>query len=149
MAEATQEREQKETKQTTKDRLLSPGALGALAAATAAAAGAYWFFGSKDAKKHRTEIKSWMLQARADVMDAVSKLKDIDRDTYLNIVDRVMQSYATIEGGLKTPQMLALASDLRGAWTHIKELRSSSTGQRAKTSRRSAVRGRRRKASAK
>ena len=43
----------------------------AAAAAAAAAAGAYWFYGAKDAARHRKSARSWMLRARAETMEAV------------------------------------------------------------------------------
>ena len=51
--------------------------VGVAAAAAVAAAGAYWFYGSDHASQHRKQVKSWMLKARAEVMEAVEKVEDI------------------------------------------------------------------------
>ncbi len=91
-----------------------------VAGATAAAAtaiGAYWLYGSKDAAKHRQKASSWMLKARADVMDAVEKLKTIDKEAYFQIVDNVIKKYAENSG--KAEDLASISKELRAAWTHI------------------------------
>src|SRR6185436_11320611 len=81
------------------------------AAAVAAAAGAYWLYGAKDASKNRKVVKSWMLKARAEVMDAVEKAKDIDKETYLKIVDNVVRGYSAAAGA-RSKEVQQLISDL-------------------------------------
>ena len=65
-------------KQKTSSSAVTVGA-GVVAAAAVAAAGAYWFYGSDHATKHRKQVKSWMLKARAEMMEAVEKIGDIDK----------------------------------------------------------------------
>ena len=97
-------------------------AVSAAAAAAAAAAGAYWFYGAKDAAKHRKSAKSWMLKARAEVLEAVEtivdKMGEIDKDTYLEIVDRVVKQYTGMKG-VTSSEVAQMAKDLRGAWAHM------------------------------
>ncbi|MDB5225548.1 MAG: hypothetical protein JWL87_500 [Candidatus Adlerbacteria bacterium] len=94
-------------------------AVAGLAAATAAAAaGAYWLYGAKDAAKHRKLAKSWMLKARAEVMDAVENLKEVDKETYMAIVDEVVKRYgkAAGAGGAEAAKLL---KDLKSGWAYI------------------------------
>ena len=91
-------------------------AIGA-AGLAAAAVGAYWLYGSKHAKKHRNLAASWMLKARAEVMDAVSKLKDIDRETYYRIVDDVTKRYAKLSKS--NADLATIKSELKAAWAHM------------------------------
>ncbi len=97
-------------------------ALGAAAAAAVAAAGAYWFYGAKDAARHRKSAKSWMLKARAETMEAVEsaidKLGDIDKDTYLKIVDGVVKRYSGV-AGVTSAEVAAMTKDLKAAWAHM------------------------------
>lgn len=95
-------------------------AAGIAAAAAAAAAGAYWLYGAKDAAKHRKLARSWMLKARAEVVEAVEKLKDIDKETYMRIVDDVVKRYgkAAGAGGAEAARLL---KDLRSGWAYIQE----------------------------
>lgn len=106
-------------------------ALGAAAAAAAvAAAGAYWFYGAKDAAKHRKTARSWMLKARAEVMEGVEnvieKLGDIDKETYMKIVDGVVKRYAGV-AGVTAAEMAQMTKDLKAAWAHMQSARKSAT----------------------
>jgi len=95
--------------------------VGALtAAAAAAAAGAYWLYGAKDAAKHRKMAKSWMLKARAEVMEAVEKLQDIDKKAYLDVVESVISKYRGMAG--VTPGEIAhMLKDFKGSWEHMQK----------------------------
>lgn len=88
-----------------------------VATLAAAAAGAYWFYGAKDSQKHRKIAKSWMLKARVEVLDSIEKLKEIDKEIYLNIVQAVSSKYSKMGA---TPQELGvLLKDMQSVWSHI------------------------------
>ena len=89
-----------------------------IAAAAAAAGGAYWLYGAKQSAKHRKMAKSWMLKARAEVMDAIGDLQDIDKEQYMQIVDRVLKNY-TGKSGASAAEIGAMMRDFKSAWTHI------------------------------
>ncbi len=119
------------TKATKKISSATVGTAAAItAAAAAAAAGAYWLYGAKDAAKNRRQVKSWMLKARAEVMDAVEKLKDVDKDTYLRIVDDVVQGYSKAAGA-KSAEVRQLVRDLKDSWQYIAKQKGPAT-RRAK-----------------
>jgi hypothetical protein len=99
-----------------------------LAAAAIAAAGAYWFYGSSDAKKHRAQVKSWMLKARAEVLEAVEKLGDIDKQTYLNIVDQIVGRYSKLQG-VTASELASVTKDLKSTWSHMAQ--AGKTGTKA------------------
>ena len=96
--------------------------VGAAAAAAVVAAGAYWFYGAKDAARHRKSAKTFMLKARVETMDAVeaaiAKLGDIDKDTYLKIVDGVVKRYSGA-AGVTTAEVAQMTKDLKAAWQHM------------------------------
>lgn len=92
-------------------------ALGAVAAASAAA-GAYWLYGTKHSAAHRKMAKSWMLKARAETMDALEKLSEIDRVVYLKTVEDVMKRYAGMKG-MTPADVQRVANDLKKSWNHI------------------------------
>jgi hypothetical protein len=105
-------------------------ALGVAAAATAAAAaaaGAYWLYGAKDAERNRKKARSFMLKARADVVDAVEKMKDIDKNSYMQLVDRVVSKYAGA-AGITAAEVAQMTRDLRAAWTHMQAARTTASG---------------------
>lgn len=98
-------------------------AVGAAAAAAAvAAAGAYWFYGAADAAKHRKSARSWMLKARADVMEAVEaamqKVGEIDKETYGRIVDGVLKRYSSLAGA-SAAEMAQMSKDMKEAWKQM------------------------------
>jgi len=110
-------------------------AVGVAAAAAAAAAGAYWLYGAKDASKNRAKVRGWMLRARGEVMEALEKLQDVDRDTYMAIVDTVIKRYSGLSG-ITSAELSSMARDLKGAWNHIQGakksgLRAAKKGKRA------------------
>ncbi|MGH7141244.1 MAG: hypothetical protein ACREGH_01240 [Minisyncoccia bacterium] len=87
-------------------------------AALAAAAGAYWLYGAKDAKRHRKLAKSWMLKARAEVMEQVEKVGNLNRQQYMDMVDKVVAGYSAAKGASE-PELAKLTRDLRSAWAHM------------------------------
>jgi hypothetical protein len=93
-----------------------PVGLGVAAAAAAAAGGAYWLYGAKHSAQHRKLAKSWMLKARAEVMDAISKLEDIDKERYMAIVDQVVKNYGR---GASTQEIASMMKDFKAAWAHM------------------------------
>ena len=96
-----------------------------VAGLAAAAIGAYWLYGAKNAAKHRKTASSWMLKARAEVMDAVEKVKDMDKESYLKIVDGVVSKYNKTKN---SAEIRAIAKEMKSAWSQI----SSSVGQAKK-----------------
>lgn len=77
---------------------ITNGAVGA-AALAAAAAGTYWLYGAKDASKHRKAAKSWMLKARAEVLEgvekAIEKAGTIDKEKYVQLVKAAVKNYSS------------------------------------------------------
>ncbi len=88
-----------------------------VASLAAAAAGAYWLYGATNAAKHRKVAKSWMLKARAEVMDAVEKVEDLNKAAYFAIVDKVMEKYSELHKG--SPELRTMEKELKAAWSHI------------------------------
>lgn len=89
---------------------------GGVAGLAAAAIGAYWLYGAKNAAKHRKMASSWMLKARAEVMDAVEKMKDMDKEAYMKIVDSVVDKYAKTKS---SAEVIAIAKEMKSAWSQI------------------------------
>lgn len=98
------------------------------AGAAAVAAGAYWLYGAEGAKKHRKMARSWMLKARAEIVDAietaVEKAGKLDKETYSNIVDGVLKRYAEV-AGVTEDEMKVMSKDMQNAWSHMKRIGKS------------------------
>lgn len=91
----------------------------AIGATSVAAAGfaAYWLYGTKNAPKHRHTLSSWVLKARAEVMNIIEKIGYVDKQTYLEVVDDVLQKYADTHASAS--DLATVTKEMREAWTHI------------------------------
>jgi uncharacterized protein HemX len=71
----------------------------ALAGAAGAAAGAYYFYGSKNAKKNRKAAGVWMGKAEREVMANAKKLKiaATDKKNYDKVVKAVSAKYKDLQ----------------------------------------------------
>ncbi|HVU80274.1 MAG TPA: hypothetical protein VHD37_02835 [Candidatus Paceibacterota bacterium] len=92
-----------------------------LAAAATAGAAAYWLYGAKHSAQHRKLAKSWMLKARAEVLEAVEKIQDIDKEKYMAAVGEVLKNY----GGASSAEMGAMMRDFKTAWSHMQAAQKS------------------------
>jgi hypothetical protein len=94
------------------------GTIAAIAgAAVAAVVGAVYFYG-KEGKSRRTELKSWMVKAKADVMAKIEKTKELGEEDYQKIVDTVLTKYKKLKD-VKNNEIDELANDLKAGWKEI------------------------------
>ena len=89
-----------------------------LGAAALASAGAYFLYGSKSAKKNRQKVKSWALKAKAEVLEQVEKVKQIDTDQYKAVVDDVVARYKGAQG-VTEKELKGLGKELMGYWDDL------------------------------
>ena len=89
-----------------------------LAALAAAAAGVYFLYGSKDAAKTRKQVKSWSLKMKAEILEKIEKLKDIDQKVYQDIVDQASKKYAALKG-VEVAEVAAVSKELSSHWRAI------------------------------
>lgn len=91
---------------------------GVVAAGAAIAAG-YYFYGAKNAKKHRAAASTWAKGLKNDVMKQAKKLEKIDQKSIAALVDTVAAAYAT--GRIDSAQLKAAARELKANWKKIQE----------------------------
>ena len=90
-----------------------------------AAALAAYLYSTKDGKKIRNNISSWVIDAKAEVANKVAKAKDINEVFYNDIVAKTIARYKKMKG-VDPKELAALGVDLKKGWTHVKrELKSS------------------------
>ena len=65
----------------------------AVTATAATVVGAYFLYGAKNASKNRKTVRGWMLKAKGEVLEGVEKLKHLDKESYHDLIDRVMKRY--------------------------------------------------------
>lgn len=98
-----------------------------LTATALAAVGGYFFYGSKNAAQNRKKARSWMLRAKAEVLEELEKAKHITREEYENLIMRVVEGYRGAEGA-STRELAEFASEMRDQWRDIER----AAAQRAK-----------------
>lgn len=92
--------------------------LGIAAAAVAGIASAYFLYGSNDASKNRKKVKGWMLKAKGEVIEQVEKLKEVDRETFMRVVDAVTAKYEKASS-VGEAEAKKLGAELKKHWKEI------------------------------
>lgn len=108
-------------KKTTKKKLSNAQKVGVgigLTTAAVAAAGAYFLYGSKNAAKNRKKVKSWMLKARADVLEALEKAEDITEEEYHALVEAVGGAYSRFQNA-SSSEIKDFKKEMKEHWNDI------------------------------
>jgi len=91
-----------------------------LTAAAAAAVGGYFLYGSKDAAANRKKVKSWMLKAKADVLEALEHAKEMTREEYEELVNTIGEAYADVQNATKK-DIKEFKEEMRSHWDTIEQ----------------------------
>ncbi len=89
-----------------------------LTATAIAAVGGYFFYGSKDSVKNRKLAKSWMLKAKADVLDGLERAKQMTEEEYDALVTNVARGYKTAKKASAT-ELVAFVQNMHQYWKDI------------------------------
>jgi hypothetical protein len=104
---------------------------GVLAAVAAAGATGYYFYGTKNAKKHRQAASAWAKGLKKDVTAQVKKLEKVDAKTVAKVVDQAAMAYAGARG-VADADLKVAAQELKHNWEVMKrELAPSAAVKRA------------------
>lgn len=96
---------------------------GVLAATAAGVAAGYYFYASKNAKKHRKIAAKWAGDLKNDVVREAKKLQNIDRKDVMAIVDTAARAYESVRD-IKGTDVARAARELKDNWQEItKELK--------------------------
>ena len=88
-----------------------------IAAAAAAGAG-YFFFGSKEAAKHRAKAAGWSRKLHSEVVSKAKKLKKLDEKAIRTIVDQSTRAYEKVKS-IDRSDLEGAAKELKANWKHI------------------------------
>ncbi|MEO6536586.1 MAG: hypothetical protein ABIT47_02765 [Candidatus Paceibacterota bacterium] len=102
--------------QSTATTVMEVGA-GVLAAAAAAGAG-YYFYGDKNAKKHRASASKWAKDMKNDVVKEAKKVKKLDQKAIATIVDRASAAYSTVRS-IDKKNLASAATELKKNWKEV------------------------------
>lgn len=92
-----------------------------MTATVVAAVGAYFLYGSKQAKRNRQTIKSWALKAKAEVLERMEQTKAISKVEYEELINTVASAYndahKVTKGELKN-----FTTEMNGHWQAIEKI---------------------------
>ncbi len=92
--------------------------VGAAALAAAAAGAGYYFYGDKNAKKHRAAATKWAKGMKADVIAEAKKVKKFDQKVMGQIVDSVSAAYTSVRS-VDKKDLTAAARELKKNWKAV------------------------------
>lgn len=84
-----------------------------------AAVGGYFLYGAKDAKKNRQKAQSWMLKAKAEVLEGIENAKELTEGDYDKLVDDVMKGYKAARTA-SVKELSHFAGEMKENWKRIK-----------------------------
>ena len=109
------------------DKGNSVGAIAAgIAGITAAAVGAYYLYGSKDAKKHRAQVRGWMLKAKGEVIEQLEGVQDVTESAYMAAVDAVAKRYDQLKR-IDPVELEAFIYEMKDHWDGIRSTMNKSS----------------------
>lgn len=97
-------------------------AIAGVAASALAGAGAYYFYASKNAKKHRATTVAWMKKAEKEVITRAKKLKAeaVNSAAYKQIVADVSKKYHSLKN-VDAADVKDFAATLNASWKKIEK----------------------------
>jgi len=93
---------------------------GVAAAIVAAAAAGNYFYGSKDAEKHRRIAAEWANNFMEDVMEKLKTLKNADQAAVMEMIDKAANFYHEARKA-KREDILAADAELKQNWKELKK----------------------------
>ncbi len=91
-----------------------------LTAAAVAAAGTYFLYGSQKAAKNRKNAKSWMLKAKAEVLEALENAEQITEEEYSALIENVGGAYSTVQNATRG-EIKDFKDEMKGHWKNIEK----------------------------
>jgi len=94
-----------------------------LTAAAVAAAGTFFLYGGKGASKNRKTVKSWVLKAKAEVLEKLEGAKEMTKDEYDELVSTIAKTYITAKTASKK-DLVEFSKEMKDNWKLIEKAAS-------------------------
>ena len=91
-----------------------------LTAAAVAAAGTYFLYGSKNAAKNRKVVKSWVLKAKAEVLEKLEEAKEMSQEEYEELIHNVASKFSELKNASKV-DISAFTKEMKDHWKAIEK----------------------------
>lgn len=102
-----------------------------LTAAAVTAVGAYFLYGSKDAEKNRRKVKSWMLRAKAEVLESLEHAQEMSKEEYEELINTIAAAYADVQDASKK-DIREFKEEMKAHWGNIEKLGKKAPKKAAK-----------------
>ena len=89
-----------------------------IAGLAAGALGAYFLYGSKDAKKNRMKAKSWMLKAKGEILEKIEDAKSVTESEYNSLVKEAVAKYKQLKK-IDQSDVEHFLKDMKTHWDHF------------------------------
>ncbi len=89
-------------------------------AALLSAAGAYFLYGSKNADKNRKKVKSWMLKAKAEVLEGIEAAENMSKEDYERLVDKSVKAYSKLKDA-SADELFAFGKEMKAHWKNLEK----------------------------
>lgn len=89
-----------------------------LTATAVAAAGAYFLYGSANAAKNRKAVKSWVLKAKAEVLEKLEQAKEMSQEEYEQLIETVSTTYGQLKNASKV-DVTGFKKEMKDHWKAI------------------------------
>lgn len=103
-----------------KDALLAGEVAAGTVIATAALAAGYYFYASKDAKKHRKAVSKWMGSFKDEVMLEARRLQVATPEAFATLVDSIAGAYTKTKD-VNTFELSEVVRELKENWEDAKK----------------------------
>ena len=92
-----------------------------LTTAAVAAAGSYFLYGSKNAAKNRKVVKSWMLKAKAEVLEKLEEAKEMTQEDYDKMINVVAGAYSELKNASRS-DINTFKKEMKDHWKAIEKV---------------------------
>jgi hypothetical protein len=92
-----------------------------LTTAAVAAAGSYFLYGSKSAAKNRKVVKSWMLKAKAEVLEKLEDAKEMSQEDYDKVINSVAGAYSELKTASRA-DIKTFKEEMKDHWKAIEKV---------------------------
>lgn len=90
----------------------------ALTTAAVAAAGAYFLYGSPNAKQNRKKVRGWALKAKGEVLEVLEKAGNMTTEEYQAAIEKIASGYSKLQTVSK-PEIDAFKKEMMSYWKQI------------------------------
>jgi gas vesicle protein len=91
-----------------------------ITAAAVAAASTYFLYGSKSAAKNRKSVKSWMLKAKAEVLEKLEDAKNMSQEEYEELINTIAGTYSELKSASRV-DIKSFKEEMKDHWKAIEK----------------------------